>query len=372
MVKKSKAMKNLKYLLLVSVLGLFASCSEDEPEYTPMSVSKISTVLDREEGIEQADLTQYIIVQGKGLSAVSSILVNDIPVDMDEVYVEDTEVTFSIPRVIPGEVNNLVTLSSGKETVTAPLVVYIPQLKIDGMYNEFTPAGEEMKIVGDFFDLYEINTESGQLFWGDQEMEITRAVQDTLYFQLPADAEAGTKVKLVSPIAGEVYVPGKYKETGNMLCDYDPISGWGGSQYVSNGPEPAPISGNYSHFKLAAADAPDWDWSATTTIIMTGVTYWEDVTAHPENYLFKFEVNTLTPLTKRQIRFYFSQINYDWQPFASGLAFNTNKEWCTVSLDLAEIWQGAVPADGTLQILGNSYAEDTDICFDNFRIVPKD
>ena len=125
MEKNSKAMKNLKYLLLVSVLGLFASCSEDEPEYTPMSVSKISTVLDREEGIEQADLTQYIIVQGKGLSAVSSILVNDIPVDMDEVYVEDTEVTFSIPRVIPGEVNNLVTLSSGKETVTAPLVVYI-------------------------------------------------------------------------------------------------------------------------------------------------------------------------------------------------------------------------------------------------------
>ena len=39
---------------------------------------------------------------------------------------------------------------------------------------------------------------------------------------------------------------------------------------------------------------------------------------------------------------------------------------------LSEAWKGDVPADGTLQILGNSYAEDTDICFDNFRIVPKE
>ena len=86
----------------------------------------------------------------------------------------------------------------------------------------------------------------------------------------------------------------------------------------------------------------------------------------------KFEVNTLKPLTKRQIRFYFSQINYDWEPFASGLALNTNGEWQTVTLELGTMWKGSVPADGVLQIMGNSYAEVTDISFDNFRIVPKD
>lgn len=69
-----------------------------------------------------------------------------------------------------------------------------------------------MKIVGDFFDLYEITTESGQLFFGDQEMDIIRAVQDTLYFNLPEDAIAGTKIKIVSPIAGERLVPGRYYE----------------------------------------------------------------------------------------------------------------------------------------------------------------
>lgn len=366
-------MNNFKYIFsLISALFLFISCSENEYEYTPISITKVSTILDREQGIEQADLAQYIIVQGNGLSTVSSIFVNDVSVNMDEVYIEDNEITFPIPRIIPIEVNNLITLHSDKETVTTPLKVYIPELKIDGMFNEFTPAGEIMKIVGDFFDLYEINTESGQLFWGDQEIKITRAVQDTIYFQLPHDAQPGTKIKLVSPILGEVYVPGKYQERGNMLCDYDPYSGWGGNQYISNGPNPTPITGQYSHFKLSATDAADWEWSGTVAIAQLGVTYWEDVKKHPENYLLKFEVNTLTPLTKRQIRFYFSQINYDWQPFANGLAFNTNKEWYTVTLDLAEIWNGAIPADGVLQIMGNSYAENTDICFDNFRIVSKD
>ena len=88
--------------------------------------------------------------------------------------------------------------------------------------------------------------------------------------------------------------------------------------------------------------------------------------------MLKFEVNTIKPLTKRQIRFYFSQINYDWEPFASGLALNTNGEWKTVSIDLGEMWKGDIPNDGVLQIMGNSWAEDTDICFDNFRIVPID
>ena len=64
-------------------------------------------------------------------------------------------------------------------------------------------------------------------------------------------------------------------------------------------------------------------------------------------------------------------VNYDWEPFASGLAFKTNGEWQTISIDLNEVWKGDVPNTGTLQVMGNSFAEDTDICFDNFRIVPK-
>lgn len=368
-------MKTLKYILFVLMIlgcGLFSSCSDDEAGYAPLSVTKVSTVTDREQGIDKANLAQYIIVQGTGLNAVKSILVNDVAVDMLEAYVTANEITFPIPRVIPEEVNNLITLSTESATVTTPLSVFVPDLRVDGMYNEFTPAGELMKIVGDFFDLYEMTTESGELFFGDRKMDIVRAVQDTLYFKLPDDAVAGTKIKIISPIAGEVLVPGKYKEKGNMLCDYDPFTGWGGGQYLSNGPKPVALSGQYCRFNIAKEDANDWDWNSVTAISQLAVEYLPEVMANQNNYLLKFEVNTLKPLTKRQIRFYFSQINYDWEPFASGLALSTNGEWQTVTIDLGEMWKGAVPADGVLQIMGNSYAEDTDISFDNFRIVPKD
>lgn len=367
-------MKTLKYILLVLVLlgcGWFTSCKEDDNEYAPLSITKVSTVLDRKEGISVAELAQYIIVQGAGLHTVNSILVNDVPVDLNDAYITSDEITFQVPRVIPGEVNNLITLISADQKVTVPIEVNVPPLEVDGMYNEFTQAGSTMKIVGDFFDLYKMTTEEGQLFFGDKEMKITEATGTSLSFVLPADAAAGTKIKLVSPIMGEVMVPGKYKEKGNMLCDFDPYTGWGGGKYVSEGPVPAPLSGKYSHFKIKKEDAPDWTWNDVTAIIMIGTTYFPEVLANHKDYVLKFEVNTGKPLTKRQIRFYFSQINYDWEPFASGLAFSTNGEWKTITLGLDKVWKDDKPADGVIQVLGNSYAEDTDISFDNFRIVPK-
>ena len=75
--KIEDAMKTFRYILFVWVMlgcGLFASCEDDEVEYAPLAVTRVSTVLDREQGIDQANLAQYIIVQGTGLNAVNSIL----------------------------------------------------------------------------------------------------------------------------------------------------------------------------------------------------------------------------------------------------------------------------------------------------------
>ena len=106
-------MKTLKYTLLVLAIlgcGAFSSCSDDDEAIAPLSVAKVSTVTDRKEAIDKANLAQYIIVQGTGLNAVTSILVNDVPVDMLEAYITSNEITFPIPRVIPENVNNLITL----------------------------------------------------------------------------------------------------------------------------------------------------------------------------------------------------------------------------------------------------------------------
>lgn len=368
-------MKALKYIfisLIISGCGIFASCSDDDKVTEPLTIAKVSSVLDREVGINTAELAQYIIVQGTGLDATQSILVNDVEVNLKTAYITRNEITFPVPRVVPLEVNNLITLKSSGATITTPIIINVPDLKIDGIGNEFAQPGKVGKIVGDFFDLYNLTTEAGQLFFGDKEMEIIEATETEISFVLPADATPGTKIKVVTPGSGERIVPGKYRERGNMLCDYDPYTGWGAGHYVSNGPIPEPTSGNYCHLKLGKSDAGDWEWSDATTILMIGATYFPEVVANPENYFFKFEVNTLKPLVRRQIRCFFAQIEYNWEPFASGLAFSTNGEWKTITLDLKTVWKGEIPNDGMIQILGNSWAEDTDICFDNFRIVAKD
>jgi len=102
------------------------------------------------------------------------------------------------------------------------------------MYNEFTPAGEMMKIVGDYFDLYEITTESGKLYFGDREMEIVRAVQDTLYFKLPTDAAVGAKVKqsFASPLA-------------ILKRQYCPLIATGVGPLLRYCPPPHPVNGSW-------------------------------------------------------------------------------------------------------------------------------
>ena len=62
-------------------------------------------------------------------------------------------------------------------------------------------------------------------------------------------------------------------------------------------------------------------------------------------------------------------IEFDKLPYDRKIMFTT-KDYHVKSQIL---WggiciKGDIPNDGVLQIMGNSWAEDTDICFDNFRI----
>lgn len=46
-------------------------------------------------------------------------------------------------------------------------------------------------------------------------------------------------------------VPGKYKEKGNSYVIMTHLPGWGGGQYLSSGPTPVAISGQYCRFNIA-------------------------------------------------------------------------------------------------------------------------
>lgn len=369
-------MKALLYIISV-VIGFsvcMTSCEDSESEAEDMlSISKITNITDRGTPIGTANLAQFILIHGQGLNQVSAIKVNDVDVDMKEAYVTGREICFSIPRTVPDEVNNLVTLIAPEKEVTYPLEVFVPALRVDGMFNEFAPAGGTMKIIGDFFDLYKVDVESGKVYFGNEQLSVTEASATSVSFTLPVNAEAGTKIKIQGAVGPLVEVPGRYREVGYPVYNFNPYQGWGGLPYISSDPVPGPVEGTqYCRFRIAKSEAADWEWSARIALVQKGGCYYPgEIKADPSAYQFKFEVCTFVPLTKRIINFYFANIQYSWSPF-NPIAFDTQGEWKTVSIDLDIVWKGSVPNGDVLQVMGNGLAEDTDICFDNLRIVPKE
>jgi hypothetical protein len=104
----------------------------------------------------------------------------------------------------------------------------------------------------------------------------------------------------------------------------------------------------------------------------------DDAILHPEDYNFKFEVNTLKPYNNNVFKFNIgineqNNDEYRWLP-----PYDTHGDWQTVVIPLEEIAakQALAPApnpDGYwTRILMHGPGElDADISFDNFRVVPK-
>lgn len=99
----------------------------------------------------------------------------------------------------------------------------------------------------------------------------------------------------------------------------------------------------------------------------------------PEDYNLKFEVNTVKPYNKSILRINaglskgFMNDQYLWTP-----PYDTKGEWQTVVIPFNEI---AASYGGNLSVSADGYYTriwfqgggdlDCDMCFDNFRIVPK-
>lgn len=375
-------METIKYILFTIAMPfamVFAleSCSKDDSASEPTSVTKVSSVTNREIPIDKAELTQFVIIQGSGLNHVSAIKVNDVDVNMDDVYATKNEITFSIPRVVPNEVNNLITLQTPQGIVTAPLTINVPSLKVTGMACEWVAPGDTMYINGDYFDLYKVDETNGTLYFGDKVLPIISSKPTSIGFKLPSDAAAGTIIKIKGGVGGLMTVPGQYRYMGFKVQTFDNANnyGWGvNHRTVGNvGGAPAPINGQFARITPTAAQT---GWIGEVSICQSGTEdcvnnkFPDDMTANPQNYQLKFEVNTQKPMNSRGVDIMFSQNGYCWAP-GRAVTFNTNGKWQTITLELTDVWKTGTPINGVVQIMAQYYGEDTDISMDNIRIVPK-
>lgn len=350
-------------------------CKKDEVDAcggTP-ALTTVTSTTDRTATSTSGNLADWIIVHGSNLCGVNKLSFNDVDVSLTDAYVTATEITVQIPRVVPKKVTNTITVTTAGGTAQTAYTLSVPAMSVTGMANEYAAAGQRGAIVGSNFDLYEVTPTKGKVLWNGTPVAITKTTSDTVYFTVPANAAPGATLKVVDGNAKETAVPGRYKDDRNIIFGYDTNgSVWGGTDYITTGPSPAPVNGPYVRVSKSIGDYQWTEFSVHNNLVLPA-----DIATNSANYVLRFEVNTLKPFSSNAIRFSIdgdvNAVNtYWWAPTSP---INTRGQWRTMTIPLGAFINTPMALNKPLHMCQFVFIGpgvlDADMAFDNFRIVPK-
>lgn len=381
---------NIKYwMFLFLTMFIFSACQDiedynigwnsDNTSTAAPEITNITDVRNNDSIITSGALTQLISINGTNLSGIKSIYFNDVEVDLKMAYVKINKIIVPVPRNLPTEITNKISVTTELGKTTFDFEVKIPELVITGLYNKYTIPGDTAEIDGNFFDLYQLTPDDGVIYFGDQELPIISATDKTLFFKVPTNATNDQIIKLgsaYSKLKTPVAIPGKYRETGFKFIDFENPSSyngmWAGSEYITDGKkqgDPKPLNGKFLRINR---EIGAWAW---TTYFAGGVSVSsQDMVDNKDKYKLEFEINTNSQYPIKAGNFVYQVFDgwYVWNPADAGVAYNTYGNWKTISIDLSTL--GAKPGIGwkgfglTCQPTETMYL---DVSFANFRIVEK-
>jgi hypothetical protein len=174
-----------------------------------------------------------------------------------------------------------------------------------------------------------------------------------------------------------------FRDTRNTFINSDPFEGWWNASLVVTSPgagDPPKISGNYIRYKKVTGA---WSWNELAGGPASAMPSFsrnipDEAILKPADYNLKFEVNTIKPYNASIIRINAglnSEDNnaYQWLP-----PYDSKGKWQTVIIPFDVIVASYAvkptvnPNGYWSRLLIQGPGElDADICFDNFRIVPK-
>ncbi|MFA4869692.1 MAG: glycan-binding surface protein [Pedobacter sp.] len=377
---KIKVLNSISLAIVFVMTGLL-SCKKDKVESCTgiPGITKVSTTLNREDGKDKGNLSDWIIIQGTNLCDVNSISFNNIEADLKSAFIEANEVTIKVPRGVPSDVNNKIILKTKNGTAEYGYTIVIPALEVSRMLNEYTPAGETMVILGKNFDLYEINKTDGKVIFGTTEVNIERASADSIYFKVPVNAAVNSVIKLKDKRNTVTPVPGFYRDNRGIIYDMETAGDYWNSAVLvrQDGPLPTPVASKYAYWK---GNYTAWGWNEAFHIVSNPKLGDHNVVGSSNNYTIKFELNVLDTWKGSNIKIKLMDITYTWVP-PSGFPVTT-KGWETVSIPLNVFKVSNVPitisptqaatAKELRIYIHGATVESLNMAIDNFRIVPND
>lgn len=419
--QKMKTIKYLKGLFLFGTisLGVALTSCEDEPDkyviadglptvhYVRMTDPEVADSL-----ITGAYMANTVCLVGENLRSVYELYFNDQKAILNTSLITDNTLIVDIPSVIPGVVNNKISLiNKDRDTVFYDFNVLVPSPSITSMSNEYAMPGTVATIYGDYFiddPNVPLKIEIGNV----PVTEITSIDRYAVSFKIPENAEMG--YVNVESIYGNGKSTFRYMEEDGILFDFDDdgddaiaiYSGWHAPN-IGTIDKVTSLDGNYLIFQgdldNGAWNDTDfafeyWPYGDGTTPYLNTLVDFDDLS----NLQFKFEVNvpdvwsacamqilltTNNEVSGNNMNNSFFQVDTFpralWIPWQSSGSYTTTG-WTTVTIPLSDFRYGASgmslsPLSAT-DITGltlfvwnggvNGTACSPTICIDNIRVVP--
>ena len=352
-------------------------------------------------------LNQMLHIKGENLANVKRVRFNDVEVDVRQVYATTTDAWVKIPRVVPTTQDDELVYETNVDSVKMTFPISIPSVKIDGLKNEFALQGNQVQINSEYMDLYGFSdtteTSPASVYIENieasyrKELHCDSCSEQFTSIVIPEDCPDNSLIHFTwHELSGDKTAAIPYRMTNQMMFgNFDGDLGWwndwGKGLVTDGGNSGDPKSLGYNFLRIKGAfDA--WSWNSTGL----GCSWkWFDASAHPENYVLKFEVctNSSNPFNNYGDNGTSGSKNggynitlqdggdgrCQFDPVSMGIS-NTYGNWVTVTIPLKDVMMGgSLPAeDGELWVAlelvmqpNTADAWNVDHSFGQFRIEPK-
>ena len=370
----------LVLIMLTGVAGIFIACDKNNDDSGTPSVNYVR--ITRPESSDSlligAGQGRLIAIVGDNLKDAVEVWFNDRQAVLTPTYITDKTILVSVPNPIPKDISNkLKIVFKNGFILYHDFVVQISAPYVAGMTSEFVNDGDVATIRGDFF--YEPLTVT---FAGGVAGTIVSVTDLAIQVRVPAGAQPGRIT--VKTNFGETKSNFWFRDSRNHFIDSDPYEGWWNSSYVVSNPgpgDPVKVSGNYIRFKKQIGS---WSWNElaggpASAMPVHSKNIPDAAILKPSDYYLKFEVNTVKPYNGNLVKINLALLAEDNDAYKWNPPYDTKGQWQTVVIPLEEVFASyavkpTVSASGywCRLLMGHAPGDlDADICYDNFRVVPK-
>lgn len=315
------------------IVGMsLAACSDDENNVIPITLSTITTVQDLGTSVAEAALGDFIAIHGAGLDIhnIDSVLVNDVSVDMGEIYTEDDILYMKIPVKLPNVETNKIYIYNRLGIQELPFKALAPDLQLERMFNEYTNPGDTIMIYGDFFNLYEIDSLNAVVDFNGKVSKVISSANNYLTVQVPVNVDKNIKVKVKGlKYDVEATCPGRYYDRECIIMDFDELLPNDPVNVVTDLKDKQRFSGNFLRIDDKSAYSGWW------YIAEKGdVPYTDDMLDNYQDYVVKCEFRTANQFIENKIKFY-NYLFWDASPMewaSTDFVLQNFNRWETITL----------------------------------------